>query len=103
MWLRVWLRGAAGTGKTWACTQLVHALATACAQRASEPLAGLPLVPVFVHVQGLTRLLHDWPLRKALDNRMLLQYLSQVVYAQTADRTRKPLPTATRTRHAAAR
>ena len=64
-----------GTGKTWSAVQLTHALARQCQEQAAsrEPL---PLVPVLVYVQRLSRMLEGSDPTEPLDARTLLQYLA---------------------------
>jgi hypothetical protein len=63
-----------GTGKTWSSVQLTHALARQCQEEAASG-APLPLVPVLVYVQRLSRMLEGCDPAKPLDARTLLQYL----------------------------
>ena len=46
----------AGTGKTWACSQLAHVCAIQC--QAEATIADVPLVPVLIYAHRLASLLH---------------------------------------------
>ena len=61
-----------GTGKTWSAVQLVHAMALRC--RAPDVTRGVPLVPLLIYVQRISRMLEGRPLDEPLDERVLLQY-----------------------------
>ena len=63
--------GESGAGKTWACTQLVHELASRCKRVDSKTT---PLVPALVQVQRLARMLQERPIEAALSPSLLLQY-----------------------------
>lgn len=78
----VLLRAGPGTGKTWSSVQLVHALATKCAEDESSAVDAqsysFPLVPALVYVQRLQRMIIDNGLvGKKLDHRIILQYFAR--------------------------
>ena len=52
--------------------QLAHTLAVQCAKRAEEDK--VPLVPVLIYVQRLSRMLHTQPASLAINGSVLMQY-----------------------------
>ena len=67
----VLLQAEAGAGKTWSCMQLAHTLAVQCAKRAEEDK--VPLVPVLIYVQRLSRFLQGRNQHCPLSENVLLQ------------------------------
>ena len=64
-----------GAGKTWASTLLSRSLATDClADAVADEPAVVPLVPVLIHVQRLSRMLRDQPASTPIDGAMFMQY-----------------------------
>eukprot|EP00519_Triparma_laevis_P008571 CAMPEP_0182519176 /NCGR_PEP_ID=MMETSP1321-20130603/44958_1 /TAXON_ID=91990 /ORGANISM="Bolidomonas sp., Strain RCC1657" /LENGTH=1957 /DNA_ID=CAMNT_0024727141 /DNA_START=127 /DNA_END=5997 /DNA_ORIENTATION=- len=63
-----------GTGKTWSAIQLTNELAKKC--QGAKPEGGVPLVPVLVYVQRISRMLEGRDQAKDLDASLLFHYFA---------------------------